>query len=131
MANTTLTKKLGIKPNHKLLILNASKGYLEMLGSLPEGAEIKTHAEGSFDLVQIFLYNKADVEKYAPMGISAVKPGGLLWFTYPKKTAKIKSDITRDTGWESVRTVGWRPVTLIAIDETWSALRFRPASEVK
>ncbi len=131
MADTTLTKKLGIKPNYKLLILNAPEGYLEMLSSLPEGAEIKTHAEGSFDLVQIFLYNKADVEKYAPIGIQAVKPGGLLWFTYPKKTAKIKSDITRDTGWESVRAVGWRPVTQIAIDETWSALRFRPESEVK
>jgi hypothetical protein len=130
MADTSLTKKLGIKPNHKLLILNAPESYLETLGSLPEGTEIKT-AEGSFDLIQIFLYNKVDVEKYAPIGIQAVKPGGLLWFTYPKKTAKIKSDITRDTGWESVRAVGWRPVTQIAIDETWSALRFRPESEVR
>jgi hypothetical protein len=131
MADTSLTRKLGIKPDYRLLILNAPEGYLETSGTLPEGAEIKTSAEGSFDLVQIFLYNKADVEKLAPTGIQAVKPGGLLWFTYPKKTAKIKSDITRDTGWESVRAVGWRPVTQIAIDETWSALRFRPESEVK
>ena len=131
MADTSLIKKLGIKPGHKLLILNAPEGYLETLGTLPEGAEIKTRAEGNFDLIQIFLYNKADVEKYAPIGIQAVKPGGLLWCTYPKKTAKIKADITRDTGWESVRAVGWRPVTQIAIDETWSALRFRPESEVK
>ena len=63
--------------------------------------------------------------------MQAVKAGGLLWFTYPKKTAKIKADITRDTGWESVRAAGWRPVTQIAIDETWSALRLRPESEVK
>jgi hypothetical protein len=131
LADTSLIKKLGIKPDHKLLILNAPEGYLETLGTLPEGTDIKTRAEGSFDLVQIFLYNKADVEKRAPTGIQVVKPGGLLWFTYPKKTAKIKSDITRDTGWESVRAVGWRPVTQIAIDETWSALRFRPESEVK
>jgi hypothetical protein len=131
MADTSLAKKLGIKPDYKLLILNAPESYLETLGSLPEGTEIKTRAEGSFDLIQIFLYNKVDVEKFASMGIQAVKPGGLLWFTYPKKTAKIKSDITRDTGWESVRAVGWRPVTQIAIDETWSALRFRPESEVR
>jgi hypothetical protein len=131
MADTSLIKKLGIKPDHKLLILNAPEGYLETLSSLPEGTERKTRAEGSFDLVQIFLYNKVDVEKYAPIGIQAMKSDGLLWFTYPKKTAKIKSDITRDTGWESVRAVGWRPVTQIAIDETWSALRFRPESEVK
>lgn len=131
MADTSLIRKLGIKPGYKSLILNAPESYLETLGTLPEGTEIKTHAEGSFDLVQIFFYNKADVEKLAQAGIQAVKPGGLLWFTYPKKTAKIKSDITRDTGWESVRTVGWRPVTQIAIDETWSALRFRPEHEIK
>jgi hypothetical protein len=131
LADTSLIKKLGIKPDHKLLILNAPEGYLETLGTLPEATEIKTRADGSFDLVQIFLYNKAHVEKLTPTGIQAVKPGGLLWFTYPKRTAKIKSDITRDTGWESVRAVGWRPVTQIAIDETWSALRFRPESEVK
>ncbi len=131
MADTSLIKKLGIKPGQKLLILNAPDGYLATLGTLPEGAEVKTNADGTFDLVQIFLYNKADVDRYGPMAIQAVKQGGLLWFTYPKKTSKIKSDITRDIGWESVRTMDWRPVTQIAIDETWSALRFRPESEVK
>ncbi len=131
MADTSLTKKLGIKPEQKLLILNAPDGYLATLGTLPEGAEVKTNADGTFDLVQVFLYNKADVDNYGPMAIQAVKQGGLLWFTYPKKTSKIKSDITRDIGWESVRTMDWRPVTQIAIDETWSALRFRPESEVK
>ena len=40
-------------------------------------------------------------------------------------------DITRDRGWDSFAKEGWRPVSLIAIDDTWSALRFRPLAEVR
>ena len=101
-----------------------------MLGTLLEGVEVHTSAEGTFDFVQAFMYNKGDVENLAPTAIQALKPGGLLWFSYPKKTSNIKTDITRDIGWESVWNAGIRPVTQIAIDDTWSALRFRPASEV-
>ena len=131
MAENSLVKKLGVKPGQKMLILNAPEGYLHLLEPLPEGAEVQTSAEGTFDFVQAFVYNKADVETYGGVAMRALKPGGLLWFTYPKKTSSIKTDITRDIGWEEVIKEGIRPVTQIAIDDTWSALRFRPTSEVK
>jgi hypothetical protein len=130
MAETSLIKKLGIKPGQKILIMNAPEGYIQTLGSLPENAEVQTSAEGKFDFVQVFVQNKADVDNYATTAMQALKSGGLLWFSYPKKSSKVKTDITRDIGWESVKNVGWRPVTQIAIDEMWSALRFRPESEV-
>ena len=131
MAENSLVKKLGVKPGQKMLFLNAPEGYLHLLEPLPEGAEVQTSAEGIFDFVHAFVYNKADVETYGAAAMRALKPGGLLWFTYPKKTSSIKTDITRDIGWEEVIKEGIRPVTQIAIDETWSALRFRPLSEVK
>jgi hypothetical protein len=131
MAESSLVKKLGMKPGQKVLILNAPEDYRRLLGTLPEDVEVESSAEGSFDFVQVFMYNKADVESYAPVAMGALKPGGLLWFTYPKKTSSIKTDITRDNGWEEVMKAGIRPVTQIAIDETWSALRFRPTYEVK
>src|SRR6266849_2029318 len=126
MAESSLVKKLGIKPGQKMLILNAPEDYIHLLGTLPDGAEVKTKAAGTFDFVQAFMYNKADVESYAAVAMRVLKPGGLLWFTYPKKTSSIKTDITRDIVWEEVIKSGIRPVTQIAIDETWSALRFRP-----
>jgi hypothetical protein len=131
MAATSIARKLLIKPNHKILILNAPDGYLKLLDPMPEDAQIKTKADGAFDCVQAFVYNKADVEKLAQAAIKALKPGGLLWMTYPKKTSKIKTDISRDTGWEAVREQGMEGVALIAIDGTWSAMRFRPASDVR
>jgi hypothetical protein len=131
MAETSVIKKLGIKPGHKLLILNAPEAYLITLSVLPEGVEVKTEAKGTFDAVQLFVYSKADVDQLAPAAIKAVKPGGLLWLSYPKKTSKIKTDINRDAGWDAVHKTGMEGVSLISIDDTWSAMRFRPASEVK
>lgn len=47
-----------------------------------------------------------------------------------KRSSGVETDITRDVGWQALREAGWRPVTQIAIDATWSALRFRPADQV-
>src|SRR5690348_12487567 len=131
MPETTLIKKLGIKPKQRIIILNAPQGYREQLGTLPADVELVTTLDGTFDLVHIFVKNKAEVDHYAPMAIKAVKAGGLLWMSYPKKSSKIKTDLTRDIGWDAILNAGWRPVTLISIDEVWSAFRFRPLSEVK
>ena len=131
MADTPLAKKLGIKPDHTTLVINAPEGYVPILGALPNGVEAGTTGTGAFDFVQLFVGSKADVDKHAQGAIDSVKPGGLLWFSYPKKSSAIKTDVTRDIGWEEVAKAGWRPVTQIAIDETWSALRFRPVGDVK
>lgn len=129
MAETSLVRKLNIKPGYKVLILNAAQGY--QLEGLPEGVEVTRDSSGTFDLVQLFVYSRSDIEQKALEAMKAVRPGGLLWFAYPKKTGKIKTDISRDSGWNTVVEAGWEAVTQIAIDETWSALRFRPLSEIK
>jgi hypothetical protein len=130
MAETTLIKKLLIKPNQRILLLNAPQGYRELLGALPEGVTIATSADGEYDAVHLFAAQKADLEANAPIAIKATRQSGVLWISYPKKTGKIKSDLTRDIGWKVVDEMGWQGVTQISIDDTWSALRFRPASEV-
>jgi len=133
MAETPLRKKLAIKPGYKLLILNAPDGYIDQLNPLPEGATVHTQAAGEsgFDFVQVFARSKADVDNHAQSAVRLLKQGGLLWFAFPKKTSKIKTDVTRDVGWDTLMDMAYGPVTAIAIDDTWSALRFRPNSEVK
>ena len=131
MADPTLVGKLGIKPGHKLLIMNAPEGYREILGALAEGTELDSNGGQGFDFVQLFVQNKADVDKLAPEAVRALKTGGLLWFSYPKKSSKVETDISRDVGWEALTSAGMRAVTQVSIDGTWSALRFRPVSDVK
>src|SRR5579863_4294823 len=112
MPETSLLKKLGIKPGKTMLILNAPDGYLAMLAPLLENTNIQTQAGGTFDFVQVFVYDKASLHFHAPAAIQAIKQGGLLWITYPKKTSAIKSDISRDILWEELSDSGVRPVTM-------------------
>jgi hypothetical protein len=133
MAGMSITKKLGIKPKQRVLILNAPEGYTEQFNSLlPSDIELVTipTSASNFDVVHQFVRNKADVEKDTPMAIQLVKPGGLLWISYPKQSSKVITDINRDVLWKIFPDSDWRPVTQISIDEVWSALRFRPKSEV-
>jgi hypothetical protein len=69
---------------------------------------------------------KADVQALAPAVLSAVVEDGLLWFAYPKKSGAVKSDLSRDIGWEPVFAGGFDSVAQISIDETWTGFRFRP-----
>ncbi|MBZ0318702.1 MAG: hypothetical protein K8L91_19970 [Anaerolineae bacterium] len=132
MSERILTQKLGIKAGHKCLILNAPEGYLKQLGELPPNTALATEPDGNrFDVVQVFVHNKTDVDTLAPIAIDALKHDGLLWMTYPKKSSKIKTDITRDIGWETVNAKGLETVAAISINDTWSGLRFRPSEKVK
>src|SRR5260221_13019265 len=129
MPDAPLSKKLLIKPGYKLLVLYAPDGYLEMLNPLPDGTEVETSAGGTFDFVQLFVCSKADVDSRVKAAIQALKSGGLLWLTYPKKSSKIKTDVTRDIGWESVHNAGFEGVSLFSVDDTWSAMHYRPIAE--
>ncbi len=133
MVDTSLIKKLGIKPKHRVNILNAPEGYSEQIGTLlPVDVELLTAPTpaGNFDVVLQFVHNKAEVQKDTPIAIEMVKAGGRLWLSYPKQSSKVPTDINRDILWKIFPNSEWRPVTQISIDEVWSALRFRPKSEV-
>ncbi|MFT4416172.1 YdeI/OmpD-associated family protein [Fredinandcohnia humi] len=124
-------KKLRIQPNQKLLILQAPEEYVSDLSSYPEGVTIQTTPGGTYEFVMLFVRSIAELEEYGPVSISALEEGGQLWVCYPKKTSKIKTDINRDIGWDTFINRGYEGVSQIAIDDTFSALRFRPKSEIK
>jgi hypothetical protein len=130
MAETSLAKKLLLKPGQRVAIMQAPEGCRAALGPLPERITVAETLDGPFDLGLVFVREKAAVDRLVPLAIAALTPGGVLWLAYPKKSGKAKTDITRDVGWEAVYAMGWRPVTQIALDEVWSALRFRPEVEV-
>jgi hypothetical protein len=130
MTTSSLAKKLQIKAGQHVSILNAPANYLAQLGPLPD-VTLVDKASGAFDVVQLFVKNVAELNRMGPAAIRAVKPDGVLWISYPKLSAKTDSDITRDVGWDVVKKAGLRPVTQVSIDDTWSALRFRPVEQVK
>ncbi len=130
MVDAGVAKKLGIKPGFKLLLLNAPEEHRQALSGLGNPVDTTPKSDASYDTVLGFAPTKADADKLSPAARKAVKPGGVLWMAYPKRSAA-KTDITRDTGWDDMYGARWRPVSLVALDETWSALRFRPVEDVK
>ncbi|MDI1481204.1 YdeI/OmpD-associated family protein [Polyangium sp. y55x31] len=127
---SSLSKKLQIKPNSRVLVLGAPDGRAELLEPLPQGASLSTLARGSFDVVLFFVEKAKELEKGGLKAISAVRDGGVLWIAYPKKSSGVETDLTRDVGWKVIEEAGWGGVAQVAIDETWSALRFKPEAMV-
>jgi hypothetical protein len=130
MAGSSLVKKLQLKAGQRAVIINPAPGYLDELGSLPEGVELAEHPEGSFDFVQIFAKDRSELERFLPAALQAIKYDALLWIAYPKGGAKAGTDLNRDILWDAVAQHHFSGVTLVSLNEVWSAMRFRPSEKV-
>lgn len=128
-----LVNKLLLKPGSKAIVLNAPEGFHLPEEELPEDVSIqnKPGPRESFSFALLFALNQAQLEKDVPKLLPLLREEAVFWTAYPKKSAKLKSDITRDSGWDVLKEAGWEGVSLVSIDDTWSAFRLRPASAVK
>jgi len=130
MAAHSLLKKLQLKGDQRAVIINPPTGYLDELGPLPEGVELAQQAEGSFDFVQVFARDMGELQRFLPAALQAVKYDALLWIAYPKGGAKARTDLNRDILWNTVAQHHFSGVTLISLNDVWSAMRFRPSEKV-
>ena len=125
--------KLNLKDQEQILVIDAPGSFESELAAL-KGVEIirdlKKAKEVTFSLA--FVTTPEQINAVAPA--IARKAGGdaVVWFAYPKGTSKkYKSQIDRDNGWNMLGQEGFEPVRMVAIDEDWSAIRFRRASFIK
>ncbi len=123
----SLAQKLQIKSG-KLVVLNVPKGYADQLTKELKDLTVATRAAGQAEAVLLFVNSLADVDKLAPKAIKAVKPEGMLWLAYVKGTSKVKTDVNRDKLWKVMGTMGWQGVRMIALDDVWSLMRFKPVA---
>jgi hypothetical protein len=120
-----LVKKLKIKPGSRIAVLNPPAGYLDGLNPLPGEVELLDSLQGTFDWVQVFVKNKAEIDVLAPRLVLALKPKALLWISFPKGSSKIQTDLTRDKGWDIFTGLDLKWINLVSVNETWSAFSLR------
>lgn len=126
MSSKSVAQKLLIKAGNKILVINPPEGYRELLGALPDGVNELSELEGEFDLIQIFLTSVEEMEAWLHKLREQLNADGKLWVTYPKGTSKkYTSEVNRDSLYAYASTVGLRGVAMIAVDEDWSAMRFK------
>jgi hypothetical protein len=94
------------------------------------GLAFKTFLDQLSKNTLVFIREKQDFLNFLTNQIGNIVPDSVLWFAYPKGTSKIKTDINRDILRSLGETVRLTTVSAISIDETWSAIRFRPIEQV-
>lgn len=121
---TPLARKLRLHVATRALLL-VPEEYRAPLEPLPAG--VATVAAGeSCDFVLAFLRESAAIPATVPAITAGTVPDAIIWLAYPKGGAKAGTDLNRDRLWRAIAPYGLRPVSQVAIDEVWSALRFRP-----
>jgi hypothetical protein len=119
VALSALAKKLRLKPDDIVAVLNAPPGYLEYLAPGPSTIVTELKPDHQYDAVQVFVDDVEQLRAISGAAIAAVKPEGLLWVTHRK--GKWKNDALS----EIFSASGYTPVSFVKVDETWTAVRLK------
>jgi hypothetical protein len=133
MAASGVFGKLNLKEQTEIVVLNAPERYEAELRRL-RGVKVRRDlaAARAVPFALAFVTRQAEVDRLAKSLAKKAEGDAVVWFAYPKGTSKrYTCEFNRDTGWRALGAAGFEPVRLVAIDEDWSALRFRRAAFIK
>jgi len=129
----TVFDKLNLGDRQEIVVLQAPESFKSVLARLPV-VTIHHHLESvpECDFWLAFATRKAEVDKLAGPIAQRAKGDAIVWFAYPKGTSKkYTCDFNRDNGWGVLKKLGFDTVRAVAIDEDWTALRFRRKEFIK
>ena len=128
-----LFDKLNLKDHREILVLSAPASFESELAALIGVTVFRD--PGKVETVRFalaFATTQVEVDHLAKLLSAKAEGDALLWFAYPKGTSKnYLCDFNRDTGWSVLKGAGFDTVRAVAIDEDWSALRFRRVEYIK
>jgi len=129
----TTFEKLNLKDQKQILVLNAPESFepeLNTLRGIAVQRDLKSAGQTEFSLA--FVTKQKEVDTLGKAIAKKVEGDAVVWFAYPKGSSKkYKSEINRDSGWKVLGEAGFEPVRMVAIDEDWSAVRFRRVEFIK
>ncbi len=128
---TLLFKKLNLGTQTPIHLLNAPASFEPELQAIVP-VVVKRKATGPVHFALAFVITQAELDAASTQLCQAAEGDAVLWMAYPKGTSKkYKGEFNRDGGWTVLGAAGFEPVRQVAIDEDWTALRFRRAELIK
>jgi hypothetical protein len=132
---SSMAKKLRLAAGQKVAVLNAPDGYTALLRPGPADIATRLLPVQGYDVVQLFVNSADELRRLGPDAIRALKPDGLLWITYPKGgVTRAVTDLPATPSWtkrdvlgDITSVTGYKPVAFVAIDDNYTALRFKRA----
>ena len=124
---TDVWHKLNLKDQTAILVANEPESFKVHLDALSGVMVHTTWSQAKqVDFVIAFVTKLKEVERHAEMIAKKTEGDATIWFAYPKQISKkYQCEFNRDTGWNAATDIGLAGVRQIAIDDDWSALRFR------
>jgi hypothetical protein len=127
-------KKLNYKDQKEIVVANSPDSFEENLESIRPVATVLTSLANTTEITfaMLFVKTQKEIDELIPQIGNKLKGDAILWMCYPKGTSKkYKCDFNRDTGWAIMGQFDLEPVRMVAIDEDWSALRFKKVDYIK
>lgn len=126
-----LAKKLGISEGTRLLPVNAPDDYAAIVGRLPEGARIVADPPDGADVIHLFTARRADLEERLTRLRREMPDDTAVWVSWPKKSAKLPTDLTEDTIRDVALPLGLVDVKVCAVTDVWSGLKLVVRKELR
>lgn len=123
-SGTPLQKKLGIKEEVSIFIVNAPKQYLEWISPLPPNVQVRSRLASNMDFIHVFVSEKKIFELEFLRCKKCLKKDGMMWISWPKKSSKVATDLDENIIREFGLKNGLVDVKVCAVDEVWSGLKF-------
>ncbi len=122
-SGTPLAKKLGIKPGGNVFVDGAPMDYEELLAPLPDDVAMQNVVDATTDVVHVFATKKAELARALKKSLKHLRPDAAIWVSWPKKAAKVPTDITEDAIRELAFPLGLVDIKVCAVDDVWSGLK--------
>lgn len=122
-SGTPLAQKLGLKDGSRLCTVAAPAHYEDLLAPLPDGVTISSRLTGKTDIIHIFAMQKSKLAAALQKSLANMRDDAVIWVSWPKKAAKVETDITEDVVRDVALPMGMVDVKVCAVDETWSGLK--------
>ena len=123
-SGTPLPRKLGIKENFRIGLVNPPNSFVPQLGDLPSKTKIVSSLKPPLDLIVVFVDRETTLSGQFPVLAEKLSPNGMIWVAWPKKSSGVKTDLTFDNVQRTGLDCGLVDVKICAIDDTWSGLKF-------
>jgi hypothetical protein len=130
-SGTPLAKKLGLEEGQKVCLVDAPGALQEWLAPLPPRLVFERKPGPGVDLVHAFFTERARLARELSAWRRALGDAAVVWISWPKKSAKMATDITEDVIREVALPLGWVDVKVCAVSEVWSGLKLEVRKELR
>ena len=122
-SGTPLAQKLGVKPAHRIVALNAPDDYANLLAPLPAGVILGARVGADVDIAHVFVTRREELARQLAVLRKKLGPNATVWVSWPKKSAKVATTVTEDVVRDEALPLGFVDVKVCAVTDVWSGLK--------